>query len=387
MFLLMSLIISIVVQNTLSYSGSDLTGNVYIGKICSNKHVKDSLKGVAPCIARDKVIPVPWPNNTDIHQLSPSHVVVKRCSGGCHTSDKSCVASVTRVRHVSVMMGRCPVGGGKCDKQCASLEVEDEVECVCGCSKHLQQQCDQRHESHTWSSESCECQCKDQEARRQCLETPGKVWDSSSCTCICQAPETCHTGLIYNSATCMCEPTATISSEEASAVVRGDRDSSEDTNFIYNYIHQHWIELIIIIILATIIVFLCIIIAALMRRIHILRTVISNTKSSHVKVAQNLYSPCPIPSFESQSRRNQASPPIIRPDTQLDNKNSCNKMLDLYSGHSSDSEISSERQTDCSYYTDTSLTLTPPPPCQCFSSRPLDGISECSTLLGRETNV
>merc|ERR1712227_152258 len=146
------------------------------------------------------------------------------------------------------MMGRCPLGGGKRDKQCASLEVEDEVECQCGCSKHLQQQCDQRRESHTWSSESCECQCKDQDAKRQCLETPGKVWDSSSCTCICQAPDTCHTGLIYNSATCVCEPTATISSEEASAVVRGDRDSAEDTNFIYNYIHQHWIELIIIII-------------------------------------------------------------------------------------------------------------------------------------------
>ena len=97
----------------------------------------------------------------------------------------------------------------------------------------------------------------------------------SSCTCICQAPETCHTGLIYNSATCMCEPTATISSEEASAVVRGDRDSAEDTNFIYNYIHQHWIELIIIIILATIIVFLCIIIASLLLKLYKLKTMIT----------------------------------------------------------------------------------------------------------------
>ena len=33
--------------------------------------------------------------------------------------------------------------------------------------------------------------------------------------------------------------------------------------------------------------------------------------------------------------------------------------LELYS--SSSSEVSSERQTDCSYYTDTSLALTPPP--------------------------
>ena len=49
-----------------------------------------------------------------------------------------------------------------------------------------------------------------------------------------------------------------------------------------------------------------------------------------------------------------------------------------YSLYSSDSsEVSSERQTDLSYYTDTSLT---PPPCTCSQS-------ECSTLLGRETNV
>ena len=50
-----------------------------------------------------------------------------------------------------------------------------------------------------------------------------------------------------------------------------------------------------------------------------------------------------------------------------------------YELYSSDSEVSSERQTDLSYYTDTSLTVTPPP-CTCNTS-------ECSTLLGRETNV
>ena len=31
-----------------------------------------------------QVIPVPWPNNTLVHQLAPTHVVVRRCSGQCH---------------------------------------------------------------------------------------------------------------------------------------------------------------------------------------------------------------------------------------------------------------------------------------------------------------
>ena len=340
---------------------------------------------------------MPWPNNTDVHQLTPSHVVVKRCSGGCHNSDSTCVPRVTRVRHVSVMMGKCPVGGGKCDKECASLQVEDEIECECGCSKHVQMECLQRKDTHVFSQDSCQCQCKDQDTRRQCLETPGKVWDSSSCTCICQSHDTCHTGLKYNEDTCTCEPTGAVTDKlETGAVVRGDRDNEE--SWLYTYLNHHWLEIIIIISLAVVVVILCIVCAALLRKIHVLKTVIRNARNSHVKVAPNLYSPCPIPPFESQQEST-----IIKPVTQLDHKTACNKMVLKLIGYfehvydflclqlemySSDSEVSSERQTDCSYYTDTSLTLTPPPPCPgCFVTRPLDGVSECSTLLGRETNV
>ena len=109
------------------------------------------------------MIPVPWPNNTDIQQLSPSHVVVRRCSGGCHGS-RSCVAGATQVRKVAVMMAKCPVAGGKCEKQCASLEVEDEVECECGCRR---KECGEKAE---WMSDTCECECKNTVARRECLE-------------------------------------------------------------------------------------------------------------------------------------------------------------------------------------------------------------------------
>jgi len=353
------------------------------GAACTREHIGDSLRGMAPCTPRDKVIPVPWPNNTDVHQLTPSHVVVKRCSGGCHNSG-TCVARVTRVRNVSVMMGKCPVGGGKCDKECASLQVEDEVECECGCSKHVQATCQEKQKSHVFNKDTCECQCKDQDARKKCFETPGKVWDSSSCSCICGQDTTCHTGLEYNFDTCMCQPVAQVDQAETSAVVRDDRDSHiTSASDIYKYVYQNWIEVVIIIALATISVILSIICAALLRKIHVLKTVIQNSKTSHVKVAPNLYSPCPVSPYESHAKPNQDSP-IIRSTTQLDPKSACNKMLEMYS---SDSEISSERQTDCSYYTDTSLTLTPPPPCQCFVPGQLDGVSECSTLLGRETNV
>ena len=258
-----------------------------------NKNVK--LKTIIQKISQ--VIPVPWPNNTDIHQLSPSHVVVRRCSGGCHTAARNCVATSTNVRKVPVMMGRCPVGGGKCDKQCAVLQVEDEVECSCGCSKHLHQECSLKSSSHTWNSESCDCQCRDQTAHRQCMETHGKVWDGSSCSCICQSPESCHTGLVYNHDTCLCEPTAPVEVVETGAVVREDRDNLNN-NTLYAYFIRNWIEVAIITSLAICVVTLCIVCAALLRKIHKLKTILRNSKSSHVKVASNLYSPCPISQFE-----------------------------------------------------------------------------------------
>jgi len=280
------------------------------------------------------------------------------------------------------MMGRCPVGGGKCEKECAVLEVEDEVECSCGCSKHDHDQCEEKRSSHSWNRESCECECRDQSLQRQCLESHAKLWDSSSCSCICQHQESCHTGLIFNPDSCLCEPTATIiDAVETGAVVREDRDN-ERKSAIYEYFLKNWIEVIIIISLAICVVILCIICAALLRKIHKLKTIIHNSKTSHVKVASNLYSPCPVSQFESQQVKASS---IIKPVSQLEQKHGSDKVLELYSSDSS--EVSSERQTDCSYYTDTSLTLTPPPPCSCFQPTPLDMVSECSTLLGRETNV
>jgi len=352
-----------------SVEGSDLTGSPrYLagGAACSRDHITDSLRGLAPCRPRDKVIPVPWPNNTDIHQLSPSHVVVRRCSGGCHGSS-SCVAVMTRVRQVSVMMGKCPVGGGKCDKECAILEVEDEEECECGCAKHLEEECQAKKETHSWRGESCECQCKDQEARRRCLDSPSRLWSSSSCSCLCNTLSSCPTGLTHDPATCSCQPARANLQAPAVGEPREDRDTT--------LLLPHWTETVVILVLASLVVILAIFSGALLRRIHNLKTKLKDTRSSHVSASPNLYSPCPI-SVQQSLSEGVLQTPIIKPLVHQPQRPN-NKMYDLYS--SSSSEVSSERQTDLSYYTDTSLTVTPPP-CNCNTS-------ECSTLLGRETNV
>ena len=220
------------------------------------------------------------------------------------------MATSTAVRKVPVMMGRCPVGGGKCDKECAVLQVEDEVECSCGCSKHLHQECSLKSSSHSWNSESCECQCKDQTAHRQCMETHGKVWDSSSCSCICQSPESCHNGLAHNDDTCMCEPVAAIEDVDKSEIVREDRDNVENSDSeVFGYLVTHWIEVVIMIVLATAIVILVIVIAILMRRVEKLRRVINKNIPSSDTASDNadIYLSNPAPDMDDRQIKQQRS--------------------------------------------------------------------------------
>ena len=53
-----------------------------------------------------QVLKVPWPSNSSYSQLTPSHVVVRRCSGGCHGGLTSCVPTKTDKRKVSVLLAR-----------------------------------------------------------------------------------------------------------------------------------------------------------------------------------------------------------------------------------------------------------------------------------------
>merc|ERR1712088_944882 len=81
-----------------------------------------------------------------------------QCDGGCHRGSQGCIATATRTREVSVMVGKCGVSVGKCEKECATVTLEE----------------------HT------KCECKDVEAKRSCLEQ-GRTWEEDSCTCGCPA--------------------------------------------------------------------------------------------------------------------------------------------------------------------------------------------------------
>ena len=69
--------------------------------------------------------------------MTPTHVEVNRCAGGCHHVRQSCVSTSSHLKVVSVMLAKCGITTGLCDKECASVEVEEHLECggQCGLTK------------------------------------------------------------------------------------------------------------------------------------------------------------------------------------------------------------------------------------------------------------
>jgi hypothetical protein len=135
--------------------------------------------------------------------MTPTHVSVLQCGGGCHRGSEGCLAVRTRRREVSVMVGRCGVSVGKCEKECAVVSVEEHTECGCGCQ--LDRGDCEASGLHKFKKELCACECRDTEAKRRCLEQ-GRTWAEASCTCGCPAVLSCTSGSAYSPTTCMCEP-------------------------------------------------------------------------------------------------------------------------------------------------------------------------------------
>ena len=176
-------------------------------RTCSRSQVKESLGHQASCSPRAVVMRLPWPNSTmvggGVQQMTPTHVAVMQCGGGCHRGSQGCIATATRTREVSVMVGKCGVSVGKCEKECATVTLEEHTKCGCGCQID-RGQCE-TDGLHRFKKELCQCECKDVEAKRSCLEQ-GRTWEEDSCTCGCPALKSCAPGSVYSATTCMCEP-------------------------------------------------------------------------------------------------------------------------------------------------------------------------------------
>jgi len=170
---------------------------------CDANHIKGALQAKVHCKPRMQVVQLPWPNNTDLQQMTPTHVEVARCGGGCHHLQQSCVARLSRMKIIPVMVAKCGISVGLCDKECASVEVEEHLECGCECAVK-REDCSLDQE---FRKDLCTCQCRDREAVKNCQES-GRVWDRPSCSCKCPMSmwKECSTGFVFGNDTCMCIP-------------------------------------------------------------------------------------------------------------------------------------------------------------------------------------
>lgn len=176
------------------------TSNFGFFQACRSNHIKQALQKNMMCKPSPVIVKLPWPNNTDIQQMTPTHIEVLQCGGGCHRNNQGCVATKTKVKKIPVMLGKCGINTGKCEKECAHANIEEHIECGCACELRWE---DCESNTHTFNKDLCSCQCKDTIAKRQCLDQ-GRTWSEESCSCNCPAVTPCSIGMVYSNVTCNC---------------------------------------------------------------------------------------------------------------------------------------------------------------------------------------
>ena len=186
--------------------------------------------------------------------MTPTHVSVQRCEGGCHQYGHSCQPIRTTRTLVPIILARCGIQSGLCAKECASLEVEEHAECACACQLTARD-CPA---GQAFRPELCACQCRDLPAKQACLDA-GRSWHEAACSCTCQQEEECSSGLVFDGeGTCSCVPSTSLAASNEIPDLRAPRSSS---SFFPSF------ELMVIAGLLTLILVLLILIFSLVIRI------------------------------------------------------------------------------------------------------------------------
>ncbi len=181
--------------------------------MCTPGQQRNILQAVTGCQARDTLIDLRehMPNASNVIQVIPDFATVKRCGGSCDVHSHRCVATAKRMKRLEVMVVVTQFPRRRTETECGFVDVEEDVGCVCDCPV---QPDDCRQEDQFYEPSSCQCLCRDQEARNRCVRD-GMQWDPVNCLCICPIAEwkVCSTGYIFDfTSTCQCVPTSTTAS-------------------------------------------------------------------------------------------------------------------------------------------------------------------------------
>lgn len=172
--------------------------------MCTKRHENSAVRAKIHCQPRPRLVRLPWPNDTSVHQMLPSHVEANRCDGSCSHRQQSCLPTRIRKKKVPVVLAQCTIHAGKCAKICAEVEIEEHTECGCEC-KIKRHHCNVKQ---VYRDELCSCHCRDLSEVQACHES-GRVWDPGMCMCRCPLAslQQCSTNFVFDfTNSCKCIP-------------------------------------------------------------------------------------------------------------------------------------------------------------------------------------
>jgi len=169
---------------------------------CPNTAYSDIMSSIPVCEPRETLVELPLPRDPMIEEVTPSHVLVPRCSGVCfqgNTYHKCVPESGGRSSQTFQVLfnRRNPQGSGQLEMQCSSINVETHTACKCGCDVDISN-CNSNQQFNEYY---CKCRCSNYLERSACLQQRRtKYWDDENCQCLCLQSEwkECSTGYVYD---------------------------------------------------------------------------------------------------------------------------------------------------------------------------------------------
>ena len=143
---------------------------------CSQDLIDEAIRWNAECIPRPTAVKVSGTYNS--WSMLPNHVMVNRCSGGCH-SPKECIPSAQSMIAIPLLTGDCGLKTGQCNKSCSYVNIPIHTKCTCSCQRR-NELCPR--ETHEYSNDTSSCLSPKSEEEVTYTD-PGLHWDKL-CKCL-----------------------------------------------------------------------------------------------------------------------------------------------------------------------------------------------------------
>ena len=102
---------------------------------CQSSEQRHIYSTMPSCKPRPTLIDLrpPFANHSEVIQVVPDHLMLKRCGGSCYVPSHSCSPTIRSFSKVNVMLVLSKWPHGEHEMVCSEIELEEHEECECGC--------------------------------------------------------------------------------------------------------------------------------------------------------------------------------------------------------------------------------------------------------------